>query len=144
MHCVYVPHLLYTVICGSIVSLIPSLGYCILWGQNHKVTHLFKNFDCLNPPQPRHETQAWSGSRDGIAAQIREVIGNKLGIAFFPIVFFNVILKLCWSIVNLQFLLAASVQPPDSVMAYTYSVSVLFWILLPQRLLLKVTQSSTC
>jgi len=34
------------------------------------------------PPQSKHETQACSGSRDRIAAQIGEVSGNKLGTDF--------------------------------------------------------------
>ena len=41
--------------------------------------------------------------RDGMAAQVREVAGNKLGIDFLLFVFFNLMLKLCQSTVNLQF-----------------------------------------
>ena len=56
------------------------------------------------PPQSKHETQACSGSRDRIAAQISEVSGNKLGTDFFfSFCFFNLMLKLCQSIFDLQF-----------------------------------------
>ena len=39
---------------------------------------------CLDPIPVRSGTQAYSGSRDVIASQVREVGGNKLGIIFVP------------------------------------------------------------
>ena len=51
------------------------------------------------PAQPW--TQAYSGSRDQIASQIRQVGGNKLGITFL-FRFFNLMSMLCWSIVDFR------------------------------------------
>ena len=97
LHSVHVPHSLYQFNCASTISLISCLGYYTLWGQNQRVTHLFLNSLAVfsTPPQFKYETQAGSGSRDGIAAQIKEVAGNKLGIDFFLFVFLNLMLKLC-------------------------------------------------
>ena len=44
------------------------------------------------PPQSSDGTQAYSGSRDGIAVQVRKVGGNKQGNAF---IFFNFMPMLC-------------------------------------------------
>ena len=52
------------------------------------------------PPQSSDGTQAYSGSRDGIAVQIRKVGGNKQSDAF---IFFNSMSMLCWSILILWF-----------------------------------------
>ena len=41
LHYVHVPHSLYQFNCASTISLIPSLSYFTLQGQNHRVTHLF-------------------------------------------------------------------------------------------------------
>ena len=104
----HVPHHLYQFNCATTISLIPSLVYCTLQSQNHRVTHLFFFFFNIlaifsTPPQSKHETQTCLGSRDGIAAQIREVSGNKLGIDFFLFVLLNLMLKLWHSTVDLQF-----------------------------------------
>ena len=77
LHSVHVPHSLYQLNCASTISLIACLGYYTLWGQNHRVTHLFLNSFAIfsTPPQFKYETQAGSGSRDGIAAQSRRLQG---------------------------------------------------------------------
>ena len=87
-YCIVFMYAMYQFNCASTISLISSLGDCTLGGQNHKVIHLFFFFFNIlavfwTPPQFKHKTQAGSGSRDGIAAQIREVAGNKLGTDFF-------------------------------------------------------------
>ena len=56
----------------------------------------------MTPAQSRHETQACSGSRNGRAAQLREVGGTKLGTAFL-FLFLSLMPVLSWSIVNLRF-----------------------------------------
>ena len=56
LHCVHVHHHLYQFNCASTISLISSLGYCTLGGQNHRVTHLFFFFlqysGCILDPSP--------------------------------------------------------------------------------------------
>lgn len=52
------------------------------------------------PLQSSLGTQAYSGSKDGIAVHIRKVGGNKQSDAF---IFFNFMPMLCWSILILQF-----------------------------------------
>ena len=46
----------------------------------------------LTPAQFRHEAQACSGSRNGRAAQLREVVGDKTGSAFYS---FSLVSRLC-------------------------------------------------
>ena len=78
------------------------------------------------PLQSSHGTQAWSGSRDWKAAQVREIRGDKIGNSLlFSLILcrYNIDLYLFCS-----FVLDVSVQAPDSVMTYTYSISVLFSI----------------
>ena len=106
LHYVHVPHSLYQFNCASTISLIPSLSCFTLRGQKSQgyPSFFFNSLAVFStPPQFKHETQAGSGSRDGIAAQIKEAAGNKLGIDFFLFVFFNLMLKLCQSTVNFQF-----------------------------------------
>ena len=57
----------------------------VLYGVKITELPILKNILAIfpTPPQSKHETQACLGSRDGIAVQIREVEGNKLGIDFF-------------------------------------------------------------
>ena len=74
----------------------------------------------LCPIQSSTGTHACSGSREGIAAQVREVGGNKWAFLFLLLLFFN-----------LHFYASVSVQPPDSTMTHTYSLSLLWGILLP-------------
>ena len=55
----------------------------------------------LTPVQSSHEAQACSGSRYGRAAQLREIMGDKIGSAFYS---FSLVSCLCsWCIVILQF-----------------------------------------
>lgn len=53
---------------------------------------------CLTPSLSSSGTQAYSGSRDVIASQVREVGGNKLGIIFVPFLssLANAMLKYSW------------------------------------------------
>ena len=56
---VHVSHHLYQFNCASTISLIPSLVYCTLWGQNHRVTHFKKYFGYIPDPTP---VQTWDTS----------------------------------------------------------------------------------
>ena len=74
----------------------------------------------LCPIQSSMGTHACSGSREGITAHVREVGGNKWAFLFLLLLFFN-----------LHFYASVSVQPPDSTMTHTNSLSLLWGILLP-------------
>ena len=51
----------------------------------------------------------------------------------FLFVFLNLMPVLCLSRVDLQFELVFSAQMLDSVVTYTCSTAILFWVLIPQR-----------
>ena len=84
------------------------------------------------PIQSSSGTQACSGSRDGIAAQVREVGGNKMDIPFLLLFF------------TLQF--CASCQWATAWFNYDIHICIsLVWgIHLPQRLFQKAEESIIC
>lgn len=66
----------------------------------------------LTPLQSSPGTQVYSGSRNEISAQVKEVAGYKLVIRFFNL------MGSCAGTV-FRFVLVGSVQPPESVVTYT-------------------------
>lgn len=65
-----------------------------------------------------------------MAAQIREVAGNKLGIDFLLFVFFNLMLKLVRVQSICSLVLANSVEPPDSVISHTHTYASVYLVFL--------------
>ena len=80
---------MYRIVCINLTVLLQLAWFpvlsIVLYGVKITELPILKNILAVfpTPPQSKHETQACLGSRDGIAVQIREVEGNKLGIDFF-------------------------------------------------------------
>ena len=92
------------------------------------------------PPQSSSGTQACSASRDGIASHVRKAGDNRVGITFLSFSSTS-----CWcflAVLSICNMIVVSVQSPASGRTYSWSVFVVFWILLPWRLLQKVKKDA--